>query len=182
MIRQRRMDIDEQERAFETIDRNARIMSRLVEDVLERSRIETGMLRLDRRQISLGAIVRAAIEQTRPRLESQGLHCVVNLPVEDCVVLADSERLQQVFTNLLANAMKFTPGGGRISIEHDQECDGRDGDRIRYRLRDCAGTPSSCLRSISPGARKTCTNPPTAWVSDCRSFTALSKDTAAQSV
>lgn len=117
LIRQRQMDIDAQERAFETIDRNARIMSRLVEDVLERSRLETGMLRLDRRQMSLSAIVRAAIEQTRPRLESQGLQCVVNLPVEDCVVLADSERLQQVFTNLLANAMKFTPGGGRISID-----------------------------------------------------------------
>jgi two-component system CheB/CheR fusion protein len=102
--------------AAEAIERNARMLSRLVDDVLDRSRIATGTLRLDRQVVRLGAIVRSAVDQVRPRLDSNRLQCTMNIPLEDCEVLADPVRLQQVFTNLLSNAVKFTTTGGRITV------------------------------------------------------------------
>jgi signal transduction histidine kinase len=115
-IRQRRLKPEAVDQALEAIERNARILSRLVDDVLDRSRIATGTLRLDPQTISLPTLLRAAVDQMRGKIESAGLHLEVWAPDNDSIIVGDSIRLQQVFTNLLSNAVKFTPKGGRISV------------------------------------------------------------------
>jgi len=113
-IRQQRLSPDGLDRALAAIERNAHILSRLVDDVLDRSRIATGTLRLDLQVISLRTVVGAAVDQMRARIESAGLH--LQAMVDDAAIVGDSIRLQQVLTNLLSNAVKFTPKGGRISL------------------------------------------------------------------
>lgn len=115
-IRQQRLKPDAVDHALEAIERNARILSRLVDDVLDRSRIATGTLRLDPQAISLLTVVRAAVDQMRGKIESAGLHLEVAALDDDMAIAGDSIRLQQVFTNLLSNAVKFTPKGGHISV------------------------------------------------------------------
>lgn len=103
-------------RALDTVERNARMLSRLVDDVLDRSRIATGTLRLDPQLISLVTVLHAAIDQVRGKIESAGLDLLTSLPTIDVSIVGDSIRLQQVFTNVLTNAVKFTPRGGSISV------------------------------------------------------------------
>lgn len=102
--------------AIEVIDRNARAQTRLVDEMLDLSRIATGKLQLNLRSTDLAPIVQAAVEAVMPAaagkritLESE----LSNVPVN---LLADPDRLQQVIWNLLTNAVKFTPTGGRIHI------------------------------------------------------------------
>jgi signal transduction histidine kinase len=115
-IRQQRLKPEAVDHALEAIERNGRILSRLVDDVLDRSRIATGTLRIDPQTISLLTVVRAAVDQMRGRIESAGLHLQVAAPDDDTVIVGDSIRLQQVFTNLLSNAVKFTRKGGHVSV------------------------------------------------------------------
>jgi len=115
-IRERRLSPDALEHALDAVERNARVLSRLVDDVLDRSRIATGTLRLDPQLISLLTVVRAAVDQMRAKIESAGLHFDVTTATDDAPIVGDSIRLQQVFTNLLSNAVKFTHTGGRVSV------------------------------------------------------------------
>jgi signal transduction histidine kinase len=115
-IRERRLSPEAESHALEAVERNARVLSRLVDDVLDRSRMATGTLRLDCQEISLVTVVRAAVDQVRGRIDAGRQHLDVALPQEDAIVLGDSIRLQQVVTNLLTNAAKFTPKGGHISV------------------------------------------------------------------
>jgi signal transduction histidine kinase len=103
-------------RALDVIERNARMLSRLVDDILDRSRIATGTLRLDPQLISLVTVMHAAIDQVRRKIESAGLDLQTSLPAVNLPIVGDSIRLQQVFTNVLTNAVKFTPRGGSISV------------------------------------------------------------------
>ena len=117
VARQQRTNENAFRNAVDAVERNAQILSRLVDDVFDRSRIVTGRLRLDQRLISLTTAVQAAVDQMRTRIESADLHLHVSIPSVDLFVLGDSIRLQQVFTNLLSNAMKFTAGDGHISVQ-----------------------------------------------------------------
>jgi signal transduction histidine kinase len=103
-------------RALDIIERNARMLSRLIDDILDRSRIATGTLRLDPQLISLVTVMHAAIDQVRAKIEAAGLDLHTSLPSSNVPIVGDSIRLQQVFTNVLTNAVKFTPRGGSISI------------------------------------------------------------------
>jgi signal transduction histidine kinase/ActR/RegA family two-component response regulator len=103
-------------RALAAIERNARVQSKLVEDMLDIARITSGTLRFDRQFVDLTSVVRAAVEQIRPSLEKRHLDLAFELDGEECPMLADPLRLHQVFTNLLSNAVKFTPIGGRVGI------------------------------------------------------------------
>jgi signal transduction histidine kinase/ActR/RegA family two-component response regulator len=103
-------------RALAAIERNARVQSKLVEDMLDIARITSGTLRFDRQSVDLTSVIRAAVEQIRPSLEKHHLDLEFELDGEECPVLADPLRLHQVFTNLLSNAVKFTPIGGRVGI------------------------------------------------------------------
>jgi PAS domain S-box-containing protein len=106
----------EQKRAVEVIDRNARAQVRLIDDLLDLSRIMTGKLRLDLQQIPLSTVVEAAVDSARPAAENKGVRLRAMLSSGNDVVSGDGTRLQQVVWNLLTNAIKFTPKGGQIQV------------------------------------------------------------------
>jgi signal transduction histidine kinase len=101
---------------LDVIERNARSQAKLIEDLLDVSRITTGKLRLNVRQTELGPVVRAAADAVRPAVEAKQITIDCTLDAGDAVIQGDPDRLQQVFWNLFANAAKFTPNGGRITV------------------------------------------------------------------
>jgi PAS domain S-box-containing protein len=103
-------------RAIEVIDRNARAQVKLIDDLLDLSRIMTGKIRLDLQQASLPDIVQAAIDTAQPIAEAKDIRLQGLLDPARILVNADASRLQQVVWNLLTNAIKFTPKGGRVQV------------------------------------------------------------------
>lgn len=101
---------------LEVIGRNVKAQTRLIEDLLDLSRITAGKIRLDLRPILLRSVVEAAADALRPVVEEKGLSFSCHLDAAASTVRGDSERLQQVIWNLLSNAAKFTPSGGAITV------------------------------------------------------------------
>jgi hypothetical protein len=117
LIRNGEVDrIENLDRALEIIERNARSQARLIDDLLDVSRIITGNLQLDVRSLNLEPIVRIAIDALRPAADAKGIKIMVDLDSTHCLVRGDPNRLRQVIWNLLMNAIKFTPRGGRVSL------------------------------------------------------------------
>jgi PAS domain S-box-containing protein len=106
----------ELDRAMEIIERNARAQVRLIDDLLDLSRIMSGRFRLDVQQISLGDIARSALDSIEPAARTKGVRLESILDPKSVIVSGDPARLQQVFWNLLSNAVKFTPKGGKIQV------------------------------------------------------------------
>jgi signal transduction histidine kinase/ActR/RegA family two-component response regulator len=104
------------DRALEKVERNAQVQSRLIEDLLEVSRIVSGKLRLDYRPFDLITLCNTAVESMRPAAESRGVTIERRFERTSLPTSGDPDRLQQVIWNLLSNAVKFTPGGGHVTI------------------------------------------------------------------
>jgi signal transduction histidine kinase/DNA-binding response OmpR family regulator len=102
--------------ALETIERNARAQSQLIDDLLDVSRIITGKLSLDTRAIELGPIVEAAINSVRPAAQAKNIQLHADLNQATGLVAGDASRLQQVVWNLFSNSIKFTPQNGRVNV------------------------------------------------------------------
>jgi signal transduction histidine kinase/CheY-like chemotaxis protein len=98
------------------MERQMQLATRLIDDLLDASRIDRGKLELHRETISLEALIAAAIETARPNFESKSLQLLVHQPPRPLFVDGDATRLAQVVSNLLNNAAKFTPANGRIEI------------------------------------------------------------------
>jgi PAS domain S-box-containing protein len=105
------------ERAVETIYRNAKSQAQLVADLLDVSRIISGKLRLDVRTVDLIFIVNAAIDSIRPAAEAKSIRLQTMLDPAAGPISGDADRLQQIVWNLLTNAVKFTPKGGKIQVK-----------------------------------------------------------------
>ncbi len=116
LLREGHLDAAATQRALEAIERNARLQARIVEDLLDVSRVITGKLRLNVRPIALAPVIQAAIESVGPAAEARGIVLEAGLGPEVGLISGDPERLQQVVWNLLANAIKFTPRGGRVEV------------------------------------------------------------------
>ena len=101
-------------RGLEAIERNAAIQTRIVSDVLDISRITSGKIRLSPRRVDVRDIVAAAVDTMRLAAEAKRIELQSTLPPDPQIVWADADRLQQVVLNLLTNAVKFTPRGGRV--------------------------------------------------------------------
>ena len=101
-------------RALETIERNAEAQSKLVEDILDTSRIVSGKLRLSTHLIDLRSVMQAVIESVRLSAEAKNIQ--VDSHLSSVSIVGDSDRCQQILRNLLSNAIKFTPAGGRVEI------------------------------------------------------------------
>jgi len=115
ILRKEKVDAPTAERGLEVIERNVRAQVRLIEDVLDVSRIITGKMQLNVRRVDLAGVVEAAIESVRPAASACGIDLVAVTEGES-VIAGDPERLQQVLWNLLSNAIKFTPHHGRIEV------------------------------------------------------------------
>jgi PAS domain S-box-containing protein len=98
------------------IARQARHMTGLIDDLLDVSRVTRGQITLKRAPAALAALVAEAVEQVRPQIEAKGHHLALDLGPDAVLVDGDRKRLVQVFANLLGNAAKFTPDGGRIAV------------------------------------------------------------------
>jgi len=121
----------EGERWREVIRRQTRHLTRIVDDLLDIARITRGTVKIERRRITLGEVVAASLESSRPLATARRQHLTVELPERPLWVDADPTRLAQVVSNLLHNAVKFTPEGGRIELAA-----GEDGGWIVMRVRD----------------------------------------------
>jgi PAS domain S-box-containing protein len=102
--------------AHDMIDRQIAHMARLVDDLLDVSRINRGFITLQREPVSLRQLMQQAVEQTQPLLQRAGHRLELRPPDEDVVLVADPARVVQVIGNLLHNAVKYTPEGGHIRL------------------------------------------------------------------
>ena len=131
-------------RALEAIERNARSQRRLIDDLLDISRIVAGRLSLSRRPVELFGVIQAALETVRHVAEGKGVHVSLELDPRTVVVRGDPDRLQQVVSNLLSNAVKFTPEGGHVTIRL-----GRLGRYAELRVHDTGcGIPPDLLPHV----------------------------------
>jgi signal transduction histidine kinase/CheY-like chemotaxis protein len=116
MLRSGQLDASNVERALASIERNAELQSHLIEDILDFARIIAGKLRLDVQPLDPAVVVEAAIDVVRPAATAKDVRLQVVLDPGAGPVSGDASRLQQVIWNLLTNAVKFTPKGGRVQV------------------------------------------------------------------
>jgi PAS domain S-box-containing protein len=107
------VDVD---KALATIERNGRAQVRLIDDVLDVSRIVTGKLRVEPKPVDLSAILKAALDVVSPMAAAKGIAISTDIVNSPCAFNGDADRLQQVFWNLLSNAVKFTPPRGTVQV------------------------------------------------------------------
>jgi signal transduction histidine kinase len=99
-------------------------LSRVIEELLDMARVRQGKVRLERRSVDLGEVVRASVDVVSSRIDAAGHQLTVTIPAPAPSVLGDSGRLVQAVVNLLANAVKYTPSGGRIGVAVVPDDDG----------------------------------------------------------
>jgi PAS domain S-box-containing protein len=116
LVQSGNLDDSGHEQAINAIVRNAMVQTRLVEDLLDMSRIAAGRMRLDLESMELNAAVEAALETVRPAARAKNVALVATLDAALGSIEGAPDRLQQVVWNLLMNAVKFTPSGGRVDI------------------------------------------------------------------
>lgn len=116
MLTSGKLDEAAARRAAETIERNTRLQTQLIDDLLDVSRIVAGKLQLDERAVDLLPVIDAAVEAVRPAAVAKGLHVETELDPTAGPVWGDPGRLQQVAWNLVSNAVKFTPPAGRVDV------------------------------------------------------------------
>ncbi len=133
-----------QAQALETIERNAKVQSRLIDDLLDLSRIISGKLLLETREVNLDTVVSNSIEVVRPAANAKGIQLTYECEPGGKTISGDSARLQQVAWNLLSNAVKFTPEGGSVRVRL-----AREGARVRFSVNDTGrGIPAEFLPHV----------------------------------
>ncbi|HEY0081308.1 MAG TPA: ATP-binding protein [Pyrinomonadaceae bacterium] len=116
LLRSHTLSPDDFERALEIVERNALAQNKLIDDLLDISRIITGKLRLDVRPVDLAGVVAAVVDALHPTAEAKAIRLQAILDPRAGPVAGDADRLQQVVWNLLTNAIKFTPKDGRVQV------------------------------------------------------------------
>jgi PAS domain S-box-containing protein len=131
MLRSGRLDAAGQTTALETIERNTRLQTQLIEDLLDVSRIISGKLQLDREPVELAGVIATAAQSLVSVADAKSVALRLDVDAAGALVEGDPHRLQQVVLNLLSNAIKFTPAHGRIDVRLE-----RDGSRARLVVSD----------------------------------------------
>ena len=132
------------ERTRDVMERQLAHMVRLIDDLLDLSRVTRGAVQLDLERLDLWSVVGHAIEASRPVLDAAGVQLVVRLPEEPIILEADRTRMSQIFSNILNNAAKFTSRGGRVELVAVEE-----GSEVLISVTDTgAGIPREMLSQI----------------------------------
>jgi signal transduction histidine kinase len=121
LLRMGKLDPQRHEHALEVIERNTRAQTQLIEDLLDMSRIVTGKLRLEMRNVDLTNVLQSAAEGLRPAAVARDIEMVLDLQPGVGLVAGDPDRLRQIVLNLLTNSLKFTSRGGRIQVTLESE-------------------------------------------------------------
>jgi PAS domain S-box-containing protein len=116
ILRSKELPVAQSSHALEVIERNARVEAQLVESLLDISRITAGKLKLALEPVDLAFIVRSTVDSLRPNANTKAVALDMSGPEDPLIVIGDSGRLQQVFSNLIANAIKFTPRDGHVHV------------------------------------------------------------------
>jgi PAS domain S-box-containing protein len=116
LLQSNQLSDKEKERAVQVIQRNAEAQSKLIEDLLDVSRIITGKLKIELQPVSFASITEGVINSLRPTADAKQLELEATIDPSAGPILGDPARLQQIVMNLLSNAIKFTPNGGRIDV------------------------------------------------------------------
>jgi len=116
MLRTGKLDEGTAAHALAIIDRNAKAQAQLIEDILDVSRVITGKVRLASEPVDIASVINIVVESAQLAAESKGIHLEVILDPLAQHIVGDFSRLQQVVWNLLGNAIKFTPSGGRVTV------------------------------------------------------------------
>lgn len=131
ILQAREVDAATRKKAYETIEKNANIQTKLINDLVDSTRVATGKIKLENHKLNLVDLVRSSFDAQRPAAESQGLAYEFTTETDTAVVFGDYGRLQQAMGNLLSNAIKFTPSGGKVSVSVRSE-----GDRVIVAVED----------------------------------------------
>jgi PAS domain S-box-containing protein len=120
MLNSGRLDPESAKHALQVIERNAWAQKQIIEDILDVSRVITGKLRLKVGPVDLVPVVEGALDAVRPAMEAKDIHVETVIDAGLRMIMGDGDRLQQVVWNLLSNAAKFTPHGGKVVIRVTQ--------------------------------------------------------------
>jgi PAS domain S-box-containing protein len=131
LLRYRGTDPATLQRGLDVIEQNARSQTRLIDDLLDVSRIVTGKMQVRMQPVEVQSILNAAIDAIQPAADSKGVRIEIPKQRTPIQLIADPDRLQQVFWNLLSNAIKFTPGGGSVNVSM-----GQVGNELKIVVRD----------------------------------------------
>ncbi|MFB2892873.1 PAS domain S-box protein [Aerosakkonemataceae cyanobacterium BLCC-F50] len=116
LLQTRQFDESGRQRALQTIERNAKLQTQLIEDLLDVSRILRGKMSLNIYPVNLATVVESALETVRLAAEAKQIQIQSIITAENAPILGDATRLQQIVWNLISNAVKFTPDGGRVEV------------------------------------------------------------------
>ena len=150
MLRNGQLDASRLSHALGVIDRNARLQAQLIEDLLDVSRIISGKLTMRVGRVALVPLLASALDTVRPAAHGKEIEVEATIVTPDVEIAGDPARLQQVFWNLLTNAVSYTPRGGRISVHVDTAADHA---RVTVRDTGVGYHRTSCLTSSSDSAR-----------------------------
>jgi len=173
LLQTRKLDAEKTQQALTTIERNAKLQTQLIEDLLDVSRILRGKLALNIAPVTLSSTIEAALETVRLAIEAKEINLQFEAsekgnvsnpgkghpPVSPLQVMGDAARLQQVVWNLLTNAVKFTPVGGQVEIRLERI--ERDGFGDYSQGIDASETRSGHLHTLTPSSPHNDTDPST---------------------
>lgn len=131
LLRGGKMSDSQINKALDVIDRNAKAQNQLIDDLLDVSRIIRGTMKLQLQPTNLMEVMMASLDTVRPGAEAKNIEIVTQFEFDSTRVNADKERLQQVFWNLLINAIKFTPAGGKVTIRSEVQ-----GNTVLVKIKD----------------------------------------------
>ncbi len=144
LMRDAQDSVENQRRLLEILDRQSQQMARLLDDLLDASRVTQSKIELRKRRLDLRMVLREAVEATRTLVEAAGLTLLQSIDSQPIYLDADPARLQQIHVNLLTNAAKYTPPGGHVTVEAT-----REGGEAVVRVRDDGmGIPADMLGGI----------------------------------
>lgn len=151
LLRSGRLSAAHAERALDVFERNTVLQARLIDDLLDVSRITAGALRLDLAPMMVASAVQTVTDGLRPAADAKRIRLVVSLEDGAGPILGDAARVQQIVGNLVSNAMKFTPSGGRIEVRA-----ARRGFQVEIQVRDTGAgiSPDQLPHVVAPFGTK----------------------------